>query len=125
MEQSIKMYVRAISGICENFEIDFNEFEKNPILLANRIILGDFIIDEVDNALEYFWCYIENKGALGDFSNKDILKARMAISMLKVDTCDDDALSESLSWFIELTRKYGLNQTKVGEKLFFYFNMEK
>lgn len=92
--------------VFDKLNIRFDGYEKNPIEVAKFYIDDKISNSEYNENVDYWWGIIDGANAIRNFSDKDILKARLALCVL----IKDDFLSqigENLSWFLELINFLG------------------
>ena len=101
-----KLFLDYQIKIFDKLNINFNGYEKNPIEVA-KLYIEDKVSNEAYNKnVDYWWEIIDKANAIRNFSDKDILMARVALCIL----IKDDFLlqiGENLSWFLELINFLG------------------
>lgn len=107
--------------IVDELGIDFGTSTDSPIALVNRLINGSSTESERQTALAHWWGLIDEKG-IRDFSGKDVLIARLAVSLSSPTAGDALDLGEQLSWFLELLGFLGLDVDKAIDVMQVHFD---
>ena len=104
--------------------INFNECKNNPMEIAKLFIDNKISPEEYNQNINYYWNFIDKSNAIRDFNNKDILMARLALSiMIKEDILPQ--IGENLSWFLELINNLGHNLDLPIEIMRSHFSFNK
>lgn len=99
--EAIKQYIHFMVKVCAHFKIEFITTDKNPLKLASSLLAGEISFDVLNDANVFWWDIVDGKG-IRNFSDKDILNARIAICILSVNEKSFPELGQHLSWFIEV-----------------------
>lgn len=120
---AVKKYMRFILIACEAFNVDFIDIKENPLRLANRFLAGEISFDVMNNACVFWWDIVDNKG-IRDFSDKDVLNARVAICILSLNEKSFTELGQHLSWFIEIMGFAGFDESELIKIYVDYFTFK-
>lgn len=110
-EDRVALYLRFMLLVIDDLDINFPEELGDPVGIAKSFLLGDVSRKFYDDSSATYWRYIETKDALREFSDKKILLARLAISLLSANK-DVEEMGEKLSWFFEVLDYLGLDSDK-------------
>lgn len=106
---ALSKYLGFLILSVEKLDIDFPDSEVNPILLAKRYVQGLDTQEQLNSAADYWWGKIDSGGGLRDLESHDVLMARIALCFLSIRSSDQEFLNESLSWYLQVLDKLGLD----------------
>ena len=118
---SVRLLQHYMLAVADQLEIDFGRSSDSPIALVKRLIAGTSTESERQAALTHWWGLIDEKG-IRDFSSKDVLSARLVVSLLSPTANDALDLGEQLSWFLEVLGFLGLDVDKAIDPMQAHFD---
>lgn len=118
---AVKELQRYMLAVVDQLGIDFETSTDSPVALVNRLIDGSSTESERQTALAHWWGLIDEKG-IRDLSSKDVLIARLAVSLLSPTAVDSLDLGEQLSWFLEVLGFLGLDVDKAIDVMQVHFD---
>jgi hypothetical protein len=103
---AIRLYLAyALRVLSEsNSTLDFQL--NNPVDIAKRYVNGTASLEDLSHAADAWWEYIYQEKALSNFSDRNILLARLALCLLSIEAIDD--FNEAASWFVQVLQKLGI-----------------
>ncbi|WPH17802.1 hypothetical protein [Variovorax paradoxus] len=112
---------RYMLAVVDQLGIEFETSTDSPVALVNQIIDGSATESERQTALADWWGLIDEKG-IRDLSSRDLLIARLAVSLLSPTAVDSHNLGEQLSWFLEVLGFLGLDVDKAIDVMQVHFD---
>ncbi|MBU3008789.1 hypothetical protein [Cobetia amphilecti] len=110
-EKAFNEYLKLSMNLLENSGIDYQDFDFNPKEITFKYLHG-FITDNERKESSQFWIdFIKNDEENTGLRNRDdkkVIKARLALGLLAIDSNLKD-YGESLDWFLIFLEKYGVN----------------
>ncbi|MCU5771726.1 hypothetical protein N5923_08875 [Erwiniaceae bacterium BAC15a-03b] len=122
-DEAIKKYITFMLSVCDSFNISFSNGPHNPIRLSSDFIKGNVGFDALNDASLYWWDVVDQNG-IRDFTDSDVLKARIALCFLALKENAYPELGEHLSWFIEVLGFAGYDVDKALEIYDTFFDFE-
>ncbi|PSF05911.1 hypothetical protein C7H09_12425 [Marinobacter fuscus] len=97
----MKLYLSFLIKVLDTLELDFPEELNNPVLLARKFLNDEASESDYEKGAELCWAYIDDRDAIRNFSDRDILLARIGTSVLSANK-DLDQAGKKLAWFFEV-----------------------
>jgi len=117
---SVKLLQHYMLAVASPLGLDFGKSTVSPLFIVNGLINGVCSESERRSALSHWWRVIDEIG-IRDFSDRSVLIARLAVSLLSPTQEDDLDLGEQLSWFLEILGFLGLNVDQAIERMQIHF----
>lgn len=102
----IKIYLVFLVDVMKALEISFPSDLGDPLQCATEYLDGKITRADYEKCAGLCWKYIDNCNGVRDFSDKNILKARLGI-LLTSATKNTNAMGENLAWFFEVLEFLG------------------
>ena len=116
------LYLKSVVRVVEKLNLDFPPTLPNPLDGAQAYCAGS-ISNEAYRALVVpWWQLIDETGKLRDFSDPEVLRARVAICLLSASIEEASRLGEHLSWFFEVLGFMGKDLTPQIRAMNDYFS---
>ena len=87
--------------VLSELKIDFSNYQQNPTQRAKMFLNKGLSEKEHRQDVEYWWDFITEHGGIRDFQTKEVLMARLALSVLAVKEDIIPEIGEHLSWFFQ------------------------
>lgn len=120
----IKLYLGFMIKVLDTLNIDFPCELKNPLQHAKAYFNGAITKEDYEKDAELCWKYIDERDGIREFKDKEILKARLGISLLSA-TKDTEKTGEKLSWFFELLEFLGIDLDYPARVMRQHFEFER
>ncbi|MCK9796797.1 hypothetical protein M1B34_03310 [Pseudomonas sp. MAFF 302030] len=121
---ALKHQLGFLIKVLETLDIKFSGCENDPSYLVKKYIGGEIPIEECKAEASGWWAKIDEKGAIREFKDREVLIARLAICLLSNDEDDISILGDNLSWFFEVLGFLGVDMTKPVEMMIEYFEFK-
>jgi len=106
--ETMKLHLSFMIKVLDNLSFKFPLDLGNPLEVA-RTFLADISTEEqYIHCLEVSWNFVDDRNAIRDFKDIDILSARLAISLLSANK-DLNEVGEKLAWFFEVLDHMGID----------------
>jgi hypothetical protein len=121
---ALKHQLGFLIKVLETLDIKFSGCENDPSYLVKKYIGGEIPIEECKAEASGWWAKIDEKGAIREFKDREVLIARLAICLLSNDEDDISILGDNLSWFFEVLGFLGVDMKKPVGMMIEYFEFE-
>lgn len=121
---ALKHQLGFLIKVLETLDIKFSGCENDPSYLVKKYIGGEIPIEECKAEASGWWAKIDEKGAIREFKDREVLIARLAICLLSNDEDDISVLGDNLSWFFEVLGFLGVDMKKPIEMMIEYFEFK-
>lgn len=101
-DEAIGLYLNFQIKVIEDLNIEFTGFFSDPIFIVKKYLNNEILESDYNESKVQWWNYIDNKDAIRNFEDENILKARLAICLLSVDKNSIPELGDHLSWFLNV-----------------------
>lgn len=108
-------------SVLDALEIYFSDDENDPRQLINDYIHDRIPIETLTDKASVWWSFIDDRAAMREFRERNILMARLAICLLYQDDTNDSALGDNLSWFLEVLDALGIDTNIPTNMMIRYF----
>ncbi|MDV4266125.1 hypothetical protein MSG92_19400 [Acinetobacter seifertii] len=98
----VNNYLNSAVTILSECDITFKDFDYDAIDITKRRLNGYIVSKDREDALYWYWNYIDERKAPMEFYNKDILRVRLGICLLAKDIDQVEDFNEHVSWFVTL-----------------------
>lgn len=119
--KAVDLYLSFLVQVIETLGIQFSGDLGDPVSLVKSFISGKASDFDRTRLLDSWWGYIDNKEAIRNFHEHDVVMARLAICLLSVPKCNGTELGENLSWFFEVLGFLGVDLSKAIQMMQTYF----
>lgn len=109
----INSYLNSAVTLLSECDITFKDFDYDAIDITKRRLNGCIVSKDREDALYWYWNYIDERKAPMEFYNKDILRVRLGICLLAKDIDQVEDFNEHVSWFVTLMKNYGVSDDKL------------
>mgnify|MGYP006154525583 FL=1 len=99
---ALKQQIGFLIKVLDALDIKFQDCENDPLHLAKDYVDGKISIETSKAEASIWWAKIDEKGAIRNFQDRDVLLARLAICLLSNDEDDTSAMGDNLSGFFEV-----------------------
>ncbi|MBH3409162.1 hypothetical protein I5P86_29285 [Pseudomonas glycinae] len=100
--EALKQQIGFLIKVLNALDIKFSDCENDPLRLAKDYVDGRIPIQTCKAEASVWWAKIDEKGAIRNFQDRDVLLARLAICLLSNDEDDTSVMGDNLSWFFEV-----------------------
>jgi hypothetical protein len=121
---ALKHQLGFFIDVLEMLDIKFSDCENDPLQLAKKYINGKVSIEECKVEASGWWAKIDEKGAVREFKDREVLIARLAICLLSNDEDNISILGDNLSWFFEVLGFLGVDMKKPVGMMIEYFEFK-
>ena len=103
-----KLYLSFMIKVLEALAFKFPPKLGSPLEVAKALLVDMSKEDQYHDCLEASWNFVDESDAIRDFEDRDILSARLAISLLSADK-NLTEIGEKLAWFFEVLDHMGID----------------
>lgn len=122
-DEIMKLYLSFIIKVLELIQIRFTAELNDPLQLGKKFLAGEVSESEYAEGAALCWAYLDDRDALRNFNDQDILLARLGISLLSANK-DFDQMGEKLAWFFEILDSMKVDIDPLLEIMRQYFEFE-
>ena len=122
---ALKHQLGFLIKVLETLDIKFSDCENDPLQLVKKYIDGEVSIEKCKVEASGWWAKIDEKGAIREFKDREVLIARLAICLLSNDEDDISILGDNLSWFFEVLGFLGVDMKKPVGMMINYFEFKE
>ncbi|MDN6860454.1 hypothetical protein QO207_28010 [Pseudomonas sp. CAN2814] len=121
---ALSRYLEVLIVSVDMLGIDFGDSEFDPIQLAKEYIRGDITKEQLNSAADFWWVKINDEDGLRNLQGHDALMARIALCFLSIKSSDPEFLNESLSWYLQVLERSGLDVDYSIDLMALYFKAD-
>jgi len=110
-KKAFNKYLKLCVNLLEYFDVDYQNCDFNPKKIAFKYLHGLITDNERKESSQYWVNFIKNDEqttGLRNRNDKGVIKARLALGLLAIDSHLKD-YRESLDWFLIFLEKYGVD----------------
>lgn len=120
-DETMKLLLSFMIQVVEKLNISFPIEINDPLDIAKAFITGDLPLSEYEKAYESCWKYIDDRDAIREFGQTDILHARLGICLLSANNKPEEA-GEKLAWFLEVLDYLKIDTDDAENLMFKHFS---
>lgn len=124
-KEALNLYRGFLLHVIDELGIKFAGELHNPIQTVHDAMNGSLSEGDQLAEVSYWWGVVDSSGDIREFNDRDVLRARLAISLVSIRERDIFELGENLSWCLEILGFLGEDESKIIDMMKAYFKTQQ